>query len=285
MPIHAIARELNHRGVPYQSGSRWTHHTVADVLTQPKYAGFHVYGRTTSRLYTPSVRLPKSDWLVLPRAFEPIVEYATFVEAQRILHSRTINKSDEELLEALRRLLAQKGRLSLRLVKESPDVPSPSTYRLRFGSLRKAYELTGYGHPEQFGSIDLRRRTQALRDELIARIAALFPNDVSIVRPGGRWRTRLRMRNGGLVSVLVARCVPTKNRILRWLVDPHITEHRLTTLLARLELGNSSFADFHIFRNLQRSTRFVTYLNDSWLSHGERLLDLKEFCKAVERIH
>jgi DNA invertase Pin-like site-specific DNA recombinase len=188
LPIHAIARELNRRGVPYQNGSRWTHHTVADVLTQPKYAGFHVYGRTTSRLYTPSVRLPKSDWLVSPQAFEPIIDYATFVEAQRILETRTNNKTDQQLLEALRRLLAQEGRLSLNLVKESPDVPSPSTYRLRFGSLRKAYELIGYGRADQFGAIDLRRRTQALREELVAHIAALFPSDVSVVRRGGRWR-------------------------------------------------------------------------------------------------
>jgi DNA invertase Pin-like site-specific DNA recombinase len=284
LPIYAIARKLNERGVPYHGGSCWTHHTVADVLTQPKYAGLHVYGRTTSRLCTPTVRLPKSEWLVSTRAFEPIVDYSTFLEAQRILQSRTINKPDQELLDALKRLLARHGRLSLKLVKTSPDVPSPSTYRLRFGSLRKAYELIGYGRPDQFGAIDLRRRTQALREELVARIAVLFPKQVCVVRRGGRWRTRLRMRNGRLVSVLVARCLPTKNHTLRWLVDPHISEGRVTTLVARLDMGNSSFADFHIFRNLQRSRRFVTYLNDSWLHRGERLADLREFCKAVERI-
>jgi hypothetical protein len=200
LPIYAIASELNRRHVPYQGGSRWTHHTVADVLTQPKYAGFHVYGRTTSRLYTPTVRLPKSDWLVSPGAFEPVLEYSTFLEAQRILQSRTINKSDEELLGVLRRLLAREGRLSLRLVKESPDLPSPSTYRLRFGSLRKAYELIGYGCPDQFGAIDLRRRTQALREELIDKIVELFPDEGSIVRRGARWRSRLRLRNRPTVS-------------------------------------------------------------------------------------
>src|SRR3954466_7468613 len=63
LSIHAIAQQLNRRGVQYQNGSHWTHHTVAEVLTNPKYAGFHVYGRPSRRLYTATLKLPKSDWL------------------------------------------------------------------------------------------------------------------------------------------------------------------------------------------------------------------------------
>jgi hypothetical protein len=68
---------------------------------------FHVYGRSTRRLCTPSVRLPKSEWRVTQCAFEPIVVYSSDLEAQTILDSRTVNKYDEELLEALKRLLAE----------------------------------------------------------------------------------------------------------------------------------------------------------------------------------
>src|SRR5579872_7042976 len=284
LPIYAIARELNRRGVLYQAGARWTHHAVADVLTQPKYAGFHVYGRTTSRLYTPTVRLPKSDWLVSPRAFEPVVDYPTFLEAQRILQNRTINKSDEQLLESLRALLARKGRLSLSLVKESQDVPSPSTYRHRFGSLRKAYELIGYGRADKFGSIDLRRRTQALREELVARIAALFPGDVSIVRRGGRWRSRLRLRNGLMVSVLVARSIRVWEETVRWQINPVRHERRCVTLLARLNEGNRSFLDFHVFPNIDRLRRFHVRLEDGWLQLGMPVGDLLHFCAVVAEV-
>jgi len=71
MSIYAIARELNRREVSYQENSRWTHHTVAEVLTNPKYAGIHVYGRTTSRLYTPTVRLfPTLN--VVPTPYHPV---------------------------------------------------------------------------------------------------------------------------------------------------------------------------------------------------------------------
>jgi DNA invertase Pin-like site-specific DNA recombinase len=285
IPIYAIARELNRRGIPYEEASRWTHHTVADVLTQAKYAGFHVYGRTTSRLYTPTVRLPKSEWLVSPSAFEPVVDYSTFLEAQRILQSRTINKSDQELLECLKRLLAQESRLSLRLVKESPDVPSPSTYRHRFGSLRRAYELIGYGRADQFGSIDLRRRTQALREELMATIAGIFPRDVSIVRRGGRWRTRLRLRSGLTVSVLIARTVRAWQDTFCWQIDPVRHERKHTTLLARLDRENQAFLDYHVLPSIDRPKRFHIRQNDAWLNRGEYLNDLSTFCSTVSRVH
>jgi DNA invertase Pin-like site-specific DNA recombinase len=283
LPIYAIARELNRRGIPYQGGARWTHHTVADVLTQPKYAGFHVYGRTTSRLYTPTKRLPKSDWLVSPRAFEPVVDYSIFVEAQQILQSRTINRTDEELLEALKRLLAEQGRLSLKLVKESPNVPSPSTYRLRFGSLRRAYQLIGYGRADQFGAIDRRRRTQALREELIARIAALFSNEVIVIRRGGRWRSRLRLRCGLMVCVLVARSIKTSKDI-RWQIDPVPHERKYVTLLARLDEANQRFLDYHLLPSINRPRRFQIRHDDAWLDREIRLDDFSEFCTEVAHV-
>jgi DNA invertase Pin-like site-specific DNA recombinase len=284
LPIYAIARELNRKGVPYQGGSRWTHHTVAEVLTNPKYAGAHVYGRTTSRLYTPTVRLPRSDWLVSARAFEPIVDDSTFSEAQRVLQSRTINKSDEELLAALKHLLVQEGRLSLKLVKDSPNLPSPSTYRLRFGSLRKAYELIGYGHADQFGPIDLRRRTQAMREELITRLSVLFPNEVIVVRRGGRWRSRLQLRNRLTVCVLIARTNGALKETVRWQIDPVSHERKHITLLARLDRENRRFLDYHVLPSIDRPRRFHIREADPWLSRGNRFDDLSEFCSAVTEV-
>jgi DNA invertase Pin-like site-specific DNA recombinase len=202
--VYAIACELNRKGVKYIGDSKWDYLAVYNILTHPKYAGCHVFGRTSSKLCTPTVRLPRSEWTLTPGAYEPVVDQATFDEAQRILQERTVNKSDEDVLNGLRSLVAQEGRLSLAIIKNSPTVPSPSTYRKRFGSLRRAYELIGYGRAADFGAIDLRRRTQTMRENLIVRIQAIFPNQISIVHRGGRWRSRLRLRNRS-VSVLVAR--------------------------------------------------------------------------------
>jgi hypothetical protein len=285
LSIHAIARELNRRGIKYQADSRWTHHTVAEVLTNPKYAGFHVFGRTSSRLYTPKVNIPKSDWVLTPRAFERVVDHATFLAAQQVLSGRTTNKSDEELLSSLRMLLEHEGKLSLRLIQSSDDTPSPSTYRHRFGSLRRAYEMIGYGHPEQFGPIDLRRRTQALREELIARIAAIFPDDVSIIRPGGRWRNRMRLQNGLIVSVLVARTIRVWKDTVRWQIDPVRQECTYLTLLARLDLENCSFLDFYILPRVDRPKRFHISDTDSWLRRGVALKHAAEFLNGAQAVY
>jgi len=281
LTVHAIARVLNQRGIEYASDSPWDYQAVHGVLTHPKYTGCHIFNRTSCKLYTPTVRLPKSDWILTPGAFEPIVDQATYSEAQQILQGRTINQSNGELLNGLRELLASEGRLSLRLIQNSLALPSPSTYRHRFGSLRRAYELVGYGRPSQFGPIDVRRRTQALREELVAQIVGMFPNDVAIVHKGGRWRSRLRLTNGSIVSVLVARSVrPCKT--VRWRVNAVQHERGHVTLLARLAEGNESFLDFHMLPNIDRCIDIS--LNDVWLNRGLPLSDLSGFCKVVARV-
>ncbi len=249
-----------------------------------KYAGCHVFGRTSSKLCTPVVRVPRSDWTLTPAAFEPVVDQAAFDEAQRILRGRTINRSDEELLDNLRSLLADTGRLSLRVVQNAPDTASPSTYRKRFGSLRRAYELIGYGRAADFGAIDLRRRTQAMRENLIAQIQAIFPNQISIVRRGGRWRSRLRLRNRG-ISVLISRPFRPWKTTTRWLVDPIRNERNFVTLLARLNVSKDAFQDFHILPNIDRRKRFSIGLRDAWLNRGECLSELSQFCEVIDRMN
>jgi DNA invertase Pin-like site-specific DNA recombinase len=280
----AIARDLNRKHIGYIGGSKWSCQGVNAVLTAPKYAGCHVYGRTSVRLSTPRVRLPRSEWVLTPTAFEPLVDLSLFSEAKRILQERTLNKSDEELLDGLRSLLARNGRLSRRVIDDSAEVPSPSTYVYRFGSLQKSYERIGYGHAEQFGPIDLRRRIHALRDDLIARITAMFPNDVSITRSGGKWRTRLRLESGLMVSVLIGRPIHSRHTI-SWRIDLAAQECQFVTLLARLDEGNCSFLDFHIFPNIDRLKRFHVSLADPWLNRGQPLTDLLAFCGVVARVH
>jgi DNA invertase Pin-like site-specific DNA recombinase len=282
--VHAIPQEVNQRGVEYDVESKWDYQAVYAILSHPKYTGCHVFGQTSGKLYTPVVKLPKSEWILTPGALEPVVDQATYFGAQRILQGRTINQSDEDLLNSLRELLASEGRLSLKLIQNCHAVASPSTYRHRFGSLRRAYELIGYGCADQFGPIDVRRRTQALRDQLIGDIAATFPDDIAVVRRGGRWRSQLRMKNGWIVSVLVARSVKVWKNAVRWRVDPVSDEIRNVTLLARLNEGNRSFLDFHVFPGMDRVKRFDLRLRDGWLNCGQRLADLGKLCEVVAQL-
>jgi DNA invertase Pin-like site-specific DNA recombinase len=282
--VYAIARELNRRGIPYLNGAEWDYQAVYNILTHPKYVGYAVFARTSRKLYTPAVRLPETQWVLTPGAFEATVEFQTFQEAQRILRDRTINKSDEEILNSLRRLLASKGTLSLSLIQNSPDTPSPSTYRRRFGGLQQTYSLVGYGHPDQFKSMDLRHKTLALRDEVLTQIVRLFPNTISIVRRSGRWRSRLRMPAGRIISVLVARSIRPWKDSVRWQVDPHPRERNFIALLVRLNHNNSAVHDFHVFARLEAKNRFWLTLEDERLRLGIRLCTLSLLPEAIERL-
>ena len=285
MALSRIARELNRRGVPYAGESKWNRCAVANILGHPKYAGCNVFGRTPCKLHTPAVKLPKSEWVLKPGAFVPIVDDATFAAAQQILQHRTTKKSDAEALDLLRALLKSRGRLSLHLIQETPEMPSPSSYRHRFGSLGGAYELVGYRSPTNLGGIEVRRRTTALRDQLISRVIALFPFAVTVLRGKGRRRSRLRLSSGLVVSVRVARAVRVWKETVRWQVEPARRDRNLVTLLARLGQHNDSFLDFHVLPRIDRRIRFWLSLNDPWLSNGKPLTDLSQFCKIVAEIH
>lgn len=54
--------------------------------------------------------------------------------------------TDKQLLDLLRKLCTRDGYVSQKRITADPSVPSASTYRERFGSLARAYELAGLPH-------------------------------------------------------------------------------------------------------------------------------------------
>jgi DNA invertase Pin-like site-specific DNA recombinase len=283
--VYGISRELNKRKVKYSGTSHWDYAAVHHILSHPKYMGCNVFGRTSQKLGTPSVRTAGSEWVMTPDAFTPLINEATFQKAQRLLLNRTINKSNDELLDALRSLLAREGRLSLQLIKRCPAASSPSSYRRRFGSLRRAYQLIGYGHTDDFGPIDVRRRTQALREDLICQIKTMFPSDFTVTRRGGRWRSRLRSKSGLTVTVLIARSIGIESRIPRWQIDPVAHERRYVTLVILLNMNNSAVRKMYLFPCMDRKRRFHVTSDDDWLKIGKQLQCLSQFQEAVKAIY
>jgi DNA invertase Pin-like site-specific DNA recombinase len=144
LSFNAIARDLNQRGVPSIQSRRWTHSVVASLISHPKYVGCNVFNRTTMRLGTAPVAVPTSDWVICPGSHEEIVDSKTFALAQEIRAGRAVRKTNEQLLQELRSLLAVKGKLSNKMIDESVGMPSSRTFWYRFGGLRRACELIGY---------------------------------------------------------------------------------------------------------------------------------------------
>ena len=278
----AIARKLNGNGVPRPGHSKWDYSGIRTILTHPKYVGCAVFGQVSKKLNTPAVKVPKPEWILRPGAFEPIVDPAIFAEAQKVLGRHRCQRTDGELLDDLRRLLASEGRLSFHAIKNSVDAMSPGTYSDRFGSLRKAYKLSGYDYPVRLGGADTRLNTMALRKDLISRIAGMFPNDVSIVRHCLHWRSRLRLYGRINVSVLIVRSALVYKTTRRWLVEPVRRERKFVTLVARLDETNRSIVDFHVFPNIDRHKPFQ--ISDSWMKRGKSLSDLSRFCEVVSLV-
>src|SRR5579862_1042161 len=280
--VHAIAGELNRQNIKYVGGAKWDHTAVHTILSHPKYTGCNRFGRTSKRLGTAEIRIPQAEWVLTPGAFVPLVDDKTFQAAQQLLLRRTINRSNEELLAALRSLLSRHGRLNARLIKEDPEMPSPSAYRGRFGSVRRAYELIGYGQPGDFGPIDSRSRSQALRNQLIDKIQAMFPDEVSILRRGGRGRSRLRFNSGLIVTVLLSPSI--EGRRPRWQISPVVRERRHVTLVILLNLNNNVANEMYLFPSMDRKRRFRVSSGHPWLQSGHRLTNLGDFSEAVRTI-
>jgi DNA invertase Pin-like site-specific DNA recombinase len=164
--VKAIARELNRRGIPTilkGASGKWNHSVITRILLNPTYIGANVFNRSTMRLGSKPKRLPRSEWVIQSGSHDPIVCPEIFATAQRRLANMTIRKSNEQILEDLRNLLAKHGRLSTAIIDEEPGMACVRALVCRFGSLVQGYELVGYNWRAQLQGSD-EQMLQDLRD-------------------------------------------------------------------------------------------------------------------------
>ena len=274
-----IAQELNRKGIKHCLNSAWTRDKVRAVLSHPQYTGCHVFNRTSCRLHTRVVRLPKSDWILTPGAIEPLVDAAVFDKAQKILRRRSTLMSDEEMLDILREVLLQDGKITSRRLKRSLGTPSPSSYIRRFGSLRRAYELIGY---RACAPCEFRNRVQVMREGLLRQIADLF-----LVKfccsTGRKMACPIALTQWIDCLGVIASSFKTLKQAARWRINPALRECRHLSLVARLDIGNDSFLDFRIFPHVDRKMRIDLRPADPWLDRGVLLNELSDFRAVVNK--
>src|SRR5206468_3667213 len=125
-------------------GGTWTSPGVRLLLRAERYTGVMIFGRTRQTL---GVRR-KGDPQQIVRiegAFEPLVSKRLFNAVQKRLASHKVPPcSEQEMIARLVSLLAREGQLSHDLISREPGVHSSAHYRHVFGSLERAYALTGY---------------------------------------------------------------------------------------------------------------------------------------------
>ena len=236
-----IAAELEKRQVRFLPGRGWSDYAVKRILTHPKYKGTAVYNRTTEKLGSKSRRLPESEWVLVPNAFEPIVDAELFEAAQETLRQKSWNRSNEEILEQLKSILKTHGYLSHILLR--PYGLSGSGIASRFGSVVKAYELVGYQSPHKKTS-EHRLQVRRVRAELMQQLVEMFPRQVSIFSGSWRHRNWLKLKNGPQVAVRVCRSIHLARKGRMWVLQAAKDERHRVTLMAGMNAANTALEAF-----------------------------------------
>lgn len=281
----SIAQELNRRGIQLPGTHSWSEARVYKMLQNPKYAGSLVYGRTSQRLAAPKRQVPREEWVVVAGAYQPLIAQDLFSATQEAIKNRIVHRSEQQLLEELRRLWREKGRLTGRMINACPYTAAASTYYLRFGTLQHAYQLIGYRSRRDCSLMAQHRAANwKLRQNLLEQIVTLFPDDICLV-PGKRrgYRARLKVQGRNL-CVLIARSTHLRHGEQRWTFTPLPKEARYLSLLVRLNSSNDGIFDLHLFRSIQGYAMCFLKEKDPRLRQGTRLRSLKQLLIAVERL-
>jgi len=240
-----IAASLNAQGIKTDFGREWNRATVHQVLINEKYIGNNVYHRTSCKLKKKHVNNPPDKWVRKEGAYQGIVERDIFLRAQEIILARSQKLTNEEMLEKLRELFKQHGRISGILIDETEGLPSSAAFGHRFGSLINAYKLIGYDPGIDFSFIEENRRLRKMRPDIVASVRQ------KIMELGGTAimddATDLLLVNGELrVSVVLCRHTSTAAGSSRWLIRLDEGLKPDITIAARMDFTNHGIQDYYL---------------------------------------
>lgn len=279
-----IARMLNDRGVVTDFGRAWTKGTVHQVLTNEKYIGNNIYHRTSFKLKRKHVVNPPDRWIRADGAFERIVEPELFCRAQEIILARSQKLSDEQMLERLRGLLNQHGRISGILIDEAEDVPSTSAYRHRFGSLVTAYRLIGYNPGIDYAFIEENRKLRARHPGMIASVI----QQVEALGAVAKWNGPEQMLNVNeelRVSVVLCRHMETGGGASRWLVRLDASAKPDITIAVRMDATNEAVRDYYLLPGVDMTWKALRMAEENGIYlDAYRFDSLDYFFGMTERV-
>lgn len=283
--IADIAKELNLRGIPWIEGKRWNRYGVRQILTNRKYAGWNVWAVWSQTLRTRYRRNAPEHWVMKEHAFKAVVDQHTFERAQRMFASKTYRKSNEMLLRDVARLWKRRGWLSESLLDRTRCVPSCSTLRHRFGSMKRVYELIGFEPDPQYSRTTEKSSVMVrLRSEILSSIQKLFGSGVRLVRENCRHRYKVELPQVGRFAVVLCRSCDEPNGLRRWLMYIRRGEHSLPALVCLMTPTNDAIEELYAIPSLDARTRMTLTPKDPWLRRGIRLRSLAELGSALQEV-
>jgi hypothetical protein len=210
-----------------------------------------------------------------------------FDKAQSVFADLTHRLTNEQMLEKLRAVIREHGRLTHKLINRSHNCPGLTTYCKRFGALRNVYVQLGL-KPGEYASSPLSKRQQSLmiRDTLAQQILEKFPNQLVAIRRNRRVRTRLKLRATGLmISMVIGRWHPTPSGKIRWTFYMPERERKNLTIVALLDKDNERVRELWVKPHMKHRTRNLQVREGShWFSEAGRVGNLDDLLDVVERI-
>jgi hypothetical protein len=123
-----IADRLNAFGLCNDHGRPWNPQQIKSLLSNEKYVGTNVYGRTSRKLGGNWHRNLPADWSRANGAFPALVDQAKFRAAEAIRINRTHNLSDDEILRRLRDFVRSSEVVSAKAIDDASGMPGGKTY-------------------------------------------------------------------------------------------------------------------------------------------------------------
>ena len=280
-----IADKLNSEGITHNLHSPWSRAVVHQILTNPKYIGSNVYNRRSFKLKRKRVKNPPEVWVMKMGAFEPLVSLATFEEAHRIIEARHHTYTDDALLDRLRTLLEQIGRLSGFIIDEAEDMPSSSLYAHRFGSLPRAYSLIGWDSGRDYRYLEINRLIREQHGPLVESIIDQLREVQALVTRDSH-TDLLTINTEYTVAVVLARCQTTPAGSLRWIIRLDGALKPDITIAARLKPGNESVLDFYLLPSIAEVGDSIRFASHNPLSlEVFHFSDLSFFVTIAKRVN
>lgn len=169
LPEKRIAERLNSEGILSGYDKPWSSYHVKAILTNEKYAGTLVFNRSTQRMRTSRRRNDLDKWIQVSDAFEGIVTKARFEEARTERKRRRKHWTDDEMLEGLRNIFVEHGKVTRDLI-DTGITPSVKSYEVRFNGIVAAMHAAGVACPSVSRTTITRFRLLSITKDMLIEI-------------------------------------------------------------------------------------------------------------------
>ena len=285
-----IAIELNRRNVTFIGKKEWKKSCIYNILTNEKYMGCYVWGKSHCPFNTNSRTVPKDRWITKSDAYVPLVSREQFAQVQKlILKRRTYpRRPDAYLLNEMKKVLRKEGKLTTRLLLKHGFDGYRSCSR-SFGSIMQAYRLIGYqASPRAVKMSELGKKILRLRSQLLSQLRELFPSRLRLVMLAGQNQRQVAEIDNDLqIAIHICRHAPTTvNGQPRWSLRGQPKERDLPALICIPDKQLTRIDTFYVvpeFGKLIRRYK-VLRVGHPLLTAGKCLNSLSEFCDVAREV-